>query len=996
MTVVLNWLDLQLSDEDLKRVAEGLERPIKLRLVLQKLVKALLSQHPWTTRTDTIHLFHPSHRYEVNQSVAMPKFPEGTWCIAQVIEVKEDQNPKQGKFQIVRLRANGEEKAYAASIPDAQPLPFKIDPKRLQDLANYFVESYETQLRNAFLQALERFPILIYLLQTDEVSPISFVVPLEDSDLNIVEQLFAQNPREAKRTEEIVAYLRSQGRLTNLSDEQATIAVKELLERNGYVLVSEDEWLSPEGAEVVDRSLQRRSPAPVIRDDNEYYETVVLPPEGRTLAEEFGEGEEEAAEEKQLSLDEWRERARTQPLKLPPLTFQNIMEAYFPLNRQLSEFLPPGDLKRVYLRFHAYSESEPMTFWVSRTERDKRGLKADELDKERFRQWLISQGIPAGTTFWIERISDFEYRLYAKPLDPPRIVGQVKFPSIQNGELKFELEEVQQRWEGDPHIFKAELRFEDLRALHEEASKVGLRIATIVRRVFEQIDPNGQGLYWSEVFNATYLVRMCSPRTVLGVLYEQPCFESLGNGRFRLKPEVPLRIVRRPPIRHPKIEHFELPKTIWANSPFAVKVRTKYCQQVTLEHSQDGHNWQTFQTLSANPDGQKTHNFKLSLPEAGRWQLRIKAVTPNGATLTKQMEIQVQPMPVTQPKPEEREIVEEFIATLPFTLPQTLFPIPFASEPLSESVFQELKKLTNQHRLLLSLSPREVDELLQQRVAESGQFVTHRLIADFMVNLAQPKPNESIADICCGSGIFLVKALRFVREVYGEDKSVDLFGADVRPIACNAARLNLEANGFSDSHVILEMDSLNAKLQDSAFDVIFGNPPFDLAKVTSFLHRWMKMLKEGGRMVVLVPSGILTGSQQRNIRERLVNEGTILAIVALPKLGGIYGAAGNVLFWLKKTPEPEHEPLLVSIQSEQNLEAELREVLEFCFFEDEKRRIMRYLRQNPSGLRTYELARMLGYDLDRLRQYLTELAGAQMVRCVRCDEDGYERWFALG
>lgn len=67
MTKVLNWLQLQLSENDLKVVAEGLERPIRLRAVLQKLAKWLLSQQPWIERNDSIGLFHPFHRYEVNQ-----------------------------------------------------------------------------------------------------------------------------------------------------------------------------------------------------------------------------------------------------------------------------------------------------------------------------------------------------------------------------------------------------------------------------------------------------------------------------------------------------------------------------------------------------------------------------------------------------------------------------------------------------------------------------------------------------------------------------------------------------------------------------------------------------------------------------------------------------------------------------------------------------------------------------------------------------------------
>jgi hypothetical protein len=84
-----------------------------------------------------------------------------------------------------------------------------------------------------------------------------------------------------------------------------------------------------------------------------------------------------------------------------------------------------------------------------------------------------------------------------------------------------------------------------------------------VRQVFEKLDPEGQGLHWSEVFNATYLVRMCSPRTVIGILYDQTCFESLGDGRFRLNPEVPLQIKEKvvsPPDQPTSTEPVPQPK----------------------------------------------------------------------------------------------------------------------------------------------------------------------------------------------------------------------------------------------------------------------------------------------------------------------------------------------------------------------------------------------------------------------------------------------------
>jgi len=483
-----------------------------------------------------VELFDPSRHYVQGQIVALPyREQDGDfdlWKIVIVRAVRDDENPFQGRFQVVEVEFEGERQKRVAGIDGATvpSLQFPAEEK-LEQVAEKIVTQHKADFER-------QLPFI------------------SENCRQALRELFQHN--KLCSTETVTQTLREKGFLCDWSEPTQREVTEWLLKCSGYVLVSENEWLSPDESKAVDRPIRRQPPAPRVRRDNEYYERVSLPLEGQKLAEEIGE---EELEEEELSLDEWRRRARTEPLKLPPLTFQTIVEAYFPLNRQLSEFLPPGKLKKVRLRLRAINESEPMTFWVSRGGKDKRGLKADASDKEKFREWLVSEGIPAGTTLWIERISDFEYRVYAKPLEPPRNVRQVKFASFENDELRFDLEDVEQRWEGDPLIFKSELRFEDMEALQKEAQRIGLRIATIVRQVFEKLDPERQGLHWSEVFNATYLIRMCSPRTVFGILYKQPCFESLGDGRFRLNPNVPLIIIS-PPEPFPQLE---LPKPLhWA------------------------------------------------------------------------------------------------------------------------------------------------------------------------------------------------------------------------------------------------------------------------------------------------------------------------------------------------------------------------------------------------------------------------------------------------
>lgn len=52
---------------------------------------------------------------------------------------------------------------------------------------------------------------------------------------------------------------------------------------------------------------------------------------------------------------------------------------------------------------------------------------------------------------------------------------------------------------------------------------------------------------------------------------------------------------------------------------------------------------------------------------------------------------------------------------------------------------------------------------------ELGQFFTPRTIVDFMINVLDPKEDETICDPTCGSGGFLIKAFEYIREQIEED-----------------------------------------------------------------------------------------------------------------------------------------------------------------------------------------------------------------------------------
>ena len=130
-----------------------------------------------------------------------------------------------------------------------------------------------------------------------------------------------------------------------------------------------------------------------------------------------------------------------------------------------------------------------------------------------------------------------------------------------------------------------------------------------------------------------------------------------------------------------------------------------------------------------------------------------------------------------------------------------------------------------------------------------GQYFTPRHLVEMCVRMLDPKPDELIADPACGSGGFLITALRHIRAQKGNEKvQPKLWGFDMDDRAVQIARALLVIAGVDDPK-IFRLNSLvfeqrrnfftngddlltiekvtKARSKDGGvFDVILTNPPF--------------------------------------------------------------------------------------------------------------------------------------------------------------------------
>jgi len=208
---------------------------------------------------------------------------------------------------------------------------------------------------------------------------------------------------------------------------------------------------------------------------------------------------------------------------------------------------------------------------------------------------------------------------------------------------------------------------------------------------------------------------------------------------------------------------------------------------------------------------------------------------------------------------------------------------------------------------------------------DAGQFRTPRHIIDFIVEVVDPKKDESILDPSCGTAGFLISSYKHILKA-NKEKSLtpdekkklmaNLVGYDISPDMVKLSRVNMYLHGFSNPN-IFEYDTLSSEEKwDELYTVIMANPPFMTPKGGIRPHRRFSVqanrsevlfvdyikehLRPNGRAGIIVPEGIIFQSNNayKQLRKLLVEDG-LFAVVSLP--AGVFnpysGVKTSILFF---------------------------------------------------------------------------------------------------
>ena len=195
---------------------------------------------------------------------------------------------------------------------------------------------------------------------------------------------------------------------------------------------------------------------------------------------------------------------------------------------------------------------------------------------------------------------------------------------------------------------------------------------------------------------------------------------------------------------------------------------------------------------------------------------------------------------------------------------------------------------------------------------ELGIVLTPPHLCDFMCELAEINKNDYVIDTCCGTGSFLISAMKHMfananENEISEIKQKHLYGVEVTPDIFAIAVTNMIIRGDGQSHIYNE-NSFNLSkdlLKDVQFNIGLINPPYSQKDhcELEFVETMLNLLSVKGRGVVVVPMSCAIGTKFKEVRKRLFEKHTLKAVFSMPD--DIFYPVGTnvcVMVWEAHTP----------------------------------------------------------------------------------------------
>lgn len=222
---------------------------------------------------------------------------------------------------------------------------------------------------------------------------------------------------------------------------------------------------------------------------------------------------------------------------------------------------------------------------------------------------------------------------------------------------------------------------------------------------------------------------------------------------------------------------------------------------------------------------------------------------------------------------------------------------------------------------------------MRDAAGDSGEFYTPRPVIRFMVRQLFLELGESVLDPACGTGGFLIEALadltpKATSTRQRERLHKDLHGIEKKSLPFLLSNMNMLLHGVAQPRIVRgnSLTLMRGIGRPDRLNVIATNPPFggeEEESVTKafdagfqsretawlFLYAIIEGLKDNGRCGIVLPNGILFGSDTiaKRIKAKLLTECNLHTVIRLQQ--GIFAPytqiPANLLFFEKGKPTRE-------------------------------------------------------------------------------------------
>lgn len=230
-----------------------------------------------------------------------------------------------------------------------------------------------------------------------------------------------------------------------------------------------------------------------------------------------------------------------------------------------------------------------------------------------------------------------------------------------------------------------------------------------------------------------------------------------------------------------------------------------------------------------------------------------------------------------------------------------------------------------------------IREFASESGKKAGEFYTPQQVSELLTKLTlvgkKYPEGMTVYDPAMGSGSLLLNFKKYIKDIAGGDPNkVIYYGQEINISTFNLARMNMILHGVESGNQFLRQgDTLDADwppISQTMFDAVVMNPPYSLkwsankgflqdprfspygvlapkskADYAFLLHGFYH-LKNRGTMAIVLPHGVLfRGAAEGKIRKKLLENGSIDAVIGLPANLFYNTGIPTVILILKKNKE---------------------------------------------------------------------------------------------